>query len=90
MPREAASAFYSLVHYITGFVRREELVRARGPGAEAEWLEELRAAYGAAPSDRFPQVARLATELPQQTLDSQFRYGLDLLLEALAGRGEIG
>ncbi len=64
--------------------------RARGPGAEAEWLEELRVAYGAAPPDRFPQVARMATELPQQTLDSQFRYGLGLLLEGLAVRGEIG
>ena len=89
VPREAASAFYSLVHYITGFVRREELVRARGPGAEAEWLEELRVAYGAAPPDRFPQVARMAMELPQQTLESQFRYGLGLLLDALAVRGEI-
>ena len=85
-PDEAASGFYSLVHYITGFVSREESIRARGPRAEADWLEELRGAYGAVPADRFPQVARMAAVLPRQSLDSQFEHGVGLLLEALAAR----
>ncbi len=73
-PDEAASAFYSLVHYITGFVRREELVRSRGPGAEAEWLEELRAAYGAAPSDRFPQSLAGLLNLRNRLIDRRMCF----------------
>ncbi len=83
---EATAAFETLVHFITGFVKSEEPILARGPDAEAAWLREMQAAYAAVSSEQFPHVVRMGEELPRKSLDVQFAYAVDLLLEALAAR----
>ena len=83
---DAIFGFEALVHFISGFVRAEEPIRARGEGGEEEWLAEMQAAYSLVPADRFPHVARMAAQMSEQTLDRQFEYAIDLLLGSLARR----
>jgi AcrR family transcriptional regulator len=83
---EATSAFETLVQFITGFVKSEESILAQGPGAEAEWLREMQTGYQALPPGQFPHVTRMGEQIPHQSLDVQFGYAIDLLLEALAAR----
>jgi AcrR family transcriptional regulator len=83
---DAITGFEALVQFISGFVRAEEPVHARDDGGESAWLAEMQAAYSAVPADRFPHVARMAAQMPEQTLDRQFEYAIDLLLESLARR----
>ena len=84
--RDAITGFEALVQLISGFVRAEEPVHARKEGGERAWLADMQAAYSAVPADRFPHVARMAAQMPEQTLDHQFEYAVDLLLESLARR----
>jgi AcrR family transcriptional regulator len=82
---EATRSFLMLIRFITGVVVAEERVLADG-SSEVRWLEELRAGYASVPPAEFPNVAAMAGEIANLGFDSDFDYGLDLVLEGLARR----
>ena len=88
-PQESSRAFLMVIRFITGVVAAEERVRAEGSD-EAAWREELRAGYASVSPDQHPNVAAMASEVGSLGFQTEFEYGLDLLLDGLARRGSAG
>lgn len=84
--REATRAFLMLIRFITGVAGAEEGVRADGRSEET-WREELRTGYASVSADEFPNVAAMSAEVTGLGFDSDFEYGLDLLLDGIERRG---
>jgi AcrR family transcriptional regulator len=81
-PREAAMACEALAGYIAG---TSSLDAETGEDTNVAW----RRAFAALPADAFPNAVAVSSYLYRGANDS-FRFGLDLLLDAIALRGEEG
>jgi len=86
---DATKSFLMLIRFITGAVSAEERARAEET-SDTPWQEQMRAAYASLPPEQFPNLAAMAEEVARTDLDIEFEYGLDLVLEALARRGNPG
>ena len=86
--REATRGFLLIIRFITGVAAADEQVRAHG-SSEAEWQEEMRAGYASVSPADHPNVAAMAGEVMPLGFQEEFAYGLDLVLEGLARRGEL-
>lgn len=86
--REATRGFMLIIRFITGVAAADEQVRAHGSN-EAEWREEMRAGYASVPPADHPNVAAMADEVGTLGFQEEFEYGLELVLEGLARRGEL-
>jgi AcrR family transcriptional regulator len=86
--RQATRGFLMIIRFITGVVAADQRVRADG-SSEAEWREDLRAGYASVSPTDHPNVAVLAEVVGELGLEEEFEYGLDLLLDGLARRGNL-
>ena len=83
---EAFRGYTALVRYITGVAAAEQPVRAGGT-SEEDWQEEMRSAYASLPPGNYPLLSQMADEFTGAGFDEHFRFGLDLLLDAMVERG---
>jgi AcrR family transcriptional regulator len=90
LPRQAvAYAADLLPQFITAAVYEESLFMQRLE-REPEYFEQVDAYFRAAPADRFPVLADLVNELtsPEGGPDARFEFGLDVIVNGLAGMVE--
>jgi AcrR family transcriptional regulator len=85
-PVELAAHAYSLLDsYIYGFALQEASLPFHTPEETAEVAQEIMSEF---PADEYPHLAEIATEhvlQPGYDYGDEFRYGLDLILDGLAG-----
>ncbi len=81
---QAALAYHALVEFVVGSASIDSAVRGSGDDEEATH-QQWRADYQSASPAEFPHTTALAAWLyPSQ--ESQFRFGLDLIVEGLRRR----
>ena len=85
-PVELAAHAYSLLDsYIYGFALQEASLPFHTPEEAAEVAQEIMSGF---PADDYPHLAEIATEhalQPGYDYGDEFLYGLDLILDGLAG-----
>lgn len=86
---EAPRTFMLLIRFVTATVEEEEQVLTDN-GTEEAWREAVKQRYASLSPGAFPSVTALTVELDQSSLQDDFEYGLDLLLDAIGRRGSGG
>lgn len=86
--REASRVFVLLIGFVTTSVEEEQHVLAEF-GTEQAWRSAISARYSSLSPSAHPSVTTMAAELEHVSIQDDFEYGLDLLLEAIAGRGDV-
>ena len=83
--REAAArAYATITHFVLGFAVQVQLHNAAADADSAR----IRALYHQLDPARFPATLRVADVLTQETLEEEFRFGLDLIVAGLAGMSD--
>lgn len=81
--RYAAWALDQLALFVVADVVEGSAHASRG-GDPAVYFTQLRDYFAALPSDRFPNLVRMADVLVEGDGDARFSFGLDLLIDGLA------
>ncbi len=87
-PAEAPRIFALLIRFATATVEEEEQVLADNPSEQA-WRVAVQARYGSLSPGSFPNIAAMAAEVGESSYQSDFTYGLDLVLDAISKRGTL-
>jgi TetR/AcrR family transcriptional regulator, tetracycline repressor protein len=86
--QDAARAYQTLLFYTLSHAMLESPYAAAGPERAAAELAASRLTLASRPASRYPNTAAVAAHL-YQSLDEQFTYGLDRLLDGLGlGAGD--
>ena len=80
--QDAARAYQALLFYTLSHAMLEAPYTALGPERAAAELAASRLTLASLPASRYPNTAAVASHL-YQSLDEQFTYGLDRLLDGL-------
>ena len=82
---DAARATRTIATYVQGFVLQEQLpvsaLESRADPAEA--LSGAAAAFRAAPSDQYPNVAEMAEAILSDSMDDVFMFGVEAIIDGL-------
>ncbi|MER5207555.1 TetR/AcrR family transcriptional regulator [Streptomyces sp. NPDC002825] len=87
---EAARASYLLIVQVLGAIALEaaELPSPAPPPPLAERVAARREQLRAIPADRYPRTAEAADTIAQFVSDEQYAWGLDRVLDGIAGRAK--
>jgi len=80
-----AHAYALLDSYVYGFALQEAALPFKGPDSAAEVTEDIMESFAA---DDYPHLVEMATEhvlLPGYDFADEFAFGLDVILDAVAG-----
>lgn len=78
-PKLAARGYTALAHFVIGFASQQPIDKTADP----ERARRLRAYYHSLDSQSFPATTTVADALPGATIDEEFEFGLNLIIDGL-------
>lgn len=85
-PQEAAWACDILMLIVTATASEADIRAAAGQSLDESFVERQRAAFAAAPVERYPLVVAHANELVAGDGDDRFRFSIETFLDGLVAR----
>jgi AcrR family transcriptional regulator len=89
-PQEAAWACDILMLIVTATASEADVRAAVGHTFDADFVEQMRSTFAAAPADRYPNVASHAAELVAGDGDDRFRFSIETFLDGLVAGSANG
>jgi hypothetical protein len=78
-PQQAARGYTAIAHFVVGFALQQPLDET----ADSERASQLRDYYRSLDSRTYPASTTVAEQLPGATIDEEFEFGLNLIIDGL-------